>query len=357
MTRTAGSWRVRELASEALRRIAGLHTATGLALAAILGTCLLVSTADLKTAFAAEQAAREAGLDVSVVTVAQDSWLDAAQCEALSQAPGVLAAGASLGENITTTAVWTPSGIDLPLVDLTAGGLRTWWPEYDGSTGLFVGRDLSSTRGLSPGMRMSIDGQRVTVTDRLPPSVAPVALQSSVVRVVPASGRAQECWLRVPAGSAGAAEQTAMVGLAGSTVLVTAFLDPATRTGIVQRLSESAGRMAWLVATVAGLALLGFVGVTRRREVGVYRATGTGWPALTAMHSLQVLVLAWTAMLLVATTGMLWVALTQLGLPTSPDVLWYLLQPILLVTLAWIAVGPLVLRIAGAGAIVDILDD
>lgn len=355
MTLPSG-WRVRDLADEAVRRMGGMHVAVALSMTAVLGTSFVATALELRSAFAAELAAQVAGLDVAEVTVGQESWLDAAECEHLAQAPGVVAAGASLGENTALAAAWAPSGLPVPLIDLTPGALRTWWPEYDGSAGVFVGRDLSQVRGLAPGMALTIAGEPVTVTGRLPASAAPDILQSAVVRVVPARGRAQTCWIRMPTGTAAAAEPIAMTLIPDTPMLVTPFLDPDTRPQIVNNLTQSATRHAWVPTAAAGLAILGFLGIARRREVGIYRATGTRWPALNAMHGLQVLILAWPALLLVATAGTLGLALAQPALPLSADVLWYLLQPLLVATLIWLALGPLMLRLAGAGAIVDALD-
>lgn len=354
---TAPGWRIGDLVEEATRRLGGLHVLSGVALGFVLAAAFAATTIDLRVAFEAERAAQLAGLDVSTVTVAQDSTLDAADCERLGRAPGVQAAGGSLGENTTLGARWTPSGLAVPVIDVTPGALRTWWPGHASAVGVFVGQDLSTVRGLTPGMRLDIDGESVAIAGTLPESVAPDALQSAVVRVVPARGRAQECWIRTEATAGAAAEPLAQVTLADTTLLVAPYLDPTTRDQIVTNLTSSPTAAAWLPATVAGLVLIGFVGIARRREVAIYRTTGSRWSALTAMHVVQVVLLAWPALLLVTTTGVLFVVLAEPILPVSADVLWYLVQPVLHTTSAWVVLGPLVLRIAASGAIVDNLGD
>jgi uncharacterized protein YfiM (DUF2279 family) len=349
---SVASWRIGELVDEAWRRLTPVHVAAAALIGVLTSALLVAGAAELTTAFALTEARAAAGVDVVVVSVPDDETLDAGTCGRLAASGAVLAAGANFGESVHLDARWQPAGVAVPLMDLTLGALRTWWPEAPAGGGLFVGADLRDTTGLDAGMTVTADGTPLTVTGVLPDSVTPDLWQASVVRLVPAAGPAAECWIRMAAGTDASGGHVAAAFPDNRPIVVPFARHDDLSADPRVFLESSPARFGWLAGTGAGLVVLSLIALGRREESGIYRVTGTSWPELAAMALVQTVILVLPAAALATAATMLAVAWTT-DLALTGDVVWYLVQPVVLMVLALCAVAPLGHVAAAAGAQVD----
>lgn len=314
---------------------------------------LVVGATELRNALSLASVRSQAGVDVNLVTVPDSEKLDAGACSRLAGSESVMSAGASFGENIAADARWQPAGIAVPVIDLTAGALRTWWPEAPATGGLFVGHDLSESSGLGVGMTVTIDGHSARITGELPDRVAPDLWQAGVVRVVAAIGPATECWLRTADGASGASEQIARPAFPDNHVVVAPYvrLDELS-TDPSSVLQSSPTRQIWSAVAATGLAIFFFIALATRSEVGIYRVTGSTWPELAAMAMAQTAVLVLVPAGFATTAVFLWLAWST-DVPFAGDVVWYLIQPLLLTILTLGILTPVVQLVAAARSAVD----
>jgi hypothetical protein len=213
------------------------------------------------------------------------SGLDAARCAALVSLPGVKGSAAvSPGPRARVlsepgTLYWT--GI------VTMGAIRllttaSTIQAVDLQGRVLVGADAAQELGVVPGSWLGIEGTKpkqvgavVDSEDRDP------ALNRWIAAVAAPIGLARECWVEFDAGVKTGRQETMFAMFTGPDVVV----QPVKRLDEFSRdpVGELAGRpqtIAWLYAGLL-LALLGWLSSWfRRSDVGLYRAVGTGSPAL-----------------------------------------------------------------------------
>jgi hypothetical protein len=147
---------------------------------------------------------------------------------------------------------------------------------------VLVGADAAQELGVVPGSWLGIEGTKpkqvgavVDSEDRDP------ALNRWIAAVAAQIGLARECWVEFDAGVKTGRQETMFAMFTGPDVVV----QPVKRLDEFSRdpVGELAGRpqtIAWLYAGLL-LALLGWLSSWfRRSDVGLYRAVGTGSPAL-----------------------------------------------------------------------------
>lgn len=298
--------RARSVVSEAARNLAtGTTRAAGLALvfAAVVGA---LAVADVRAAVDVLRGAaqyRASGSAVQVVTVAEG--VDGARCHALSQATGVVAAGAlRQGDPVRALAmpsarltVWeaTPGVVDV----LGQVGAEPWATDAGPvGPGLWFSRDLAETLGARPGREVATSaGTAVTAgVFSWPDDGRARTLGYAALAPVAPTGVFDQCWIQVWPADADAA---ALLNLA---------LDPAKAgDATVSRLNGAHGSaydteallarrptaLAPVAAVVTGLAL-GYLAVrTRRLELASALHARVPTPHLAWQHALEVL--AWVA--------------------------------------------------------------
>jgi len=347
-------WRSGEIVEEAVRRLRPLHVLTGVTVAALCGLTVVAAAADLQRAADVVATRDRVGYTVWVVTVPDTETLSAAGCSDVAAVDQVAAAGAAYGENTTISAVWLPTRLDVSIVDLSPGAMRTW-TRSDVAAGVFVGDELSAATGMPVGASLSTADGALTAAQRLDAAVVPGLLRSSVVRVVPATGVAPECWFRLDESAASAAADIAAVAFPDNLTFVARYSEiDDLSTDPVAVLTESPLRFAWLIAVAVVLLLVVLLGLSTRTEVGIYRATGSSRRDLATMANLQIVIIVLTGApvgMLLATLGVWW-----FGTPLAGgDSLWFILQPGVATILSVLVLGPAVLVIASSGRVVDAL--
>lgn len=351
--RLGSNWRPIELVEETWRRLTRVHLGLAFMIGLLATGILLVNVQELSTALVIVDENKLRGENIFVIAVPDEESLDSTTCESLSRQDWVETSGSVFGENVAADATWEPAGVRLSVIELSQGALGSWWPDAPNSGGVFVGNDLSGTLGISPKAKIASSGELTTINDSLPLSVTPKNLQASIVRVVPAVGAAQECWFRVTPLGQGSAGSLAQVRFPNNTMLTAAYARGNDLAGDPEdQLFTSQGLTLWVGAVGVALIFIAFVGLSRRSEVGIYRALGTRWSEVWFMAVLQIFVLTALSTSLVVASSMLWLAVTQ-TLPLTGDIIWYLTAPVASYALIVCAAGPLIQTLAASGKIVN----
>ncbi|MDR0504264.1 MAG: hypothetical protein LBG70_00430 [Bifidobacteriaceae bacterium] len=352
--RPVGHWTSAALIEETWRRHRPFHLLVTAILTALILAVQLLAADDLHRAEQAVQRQEAGGVTVSLIEPADDNQtLDAAACERLNQQPGIIQAGASFSQSTQINATWLPGGLQLPIWDLTSGALAIWWAEGRQASGLLVGSDLKETLGLPehPLFRLP-DGSQTTARS-LPANIHHDSLRSALVRIMPPIGSATACWIRSDRAHRSAAEALAQTAFANVALKIIPYArTDALTANPVSHLHDSPTRSAWLVGLAAVILLAGLTGLITRQEVGIYRATGTAWRDLITMNLFQWLIALTCASGIAVSFGWLTMNLTN-WMPASPDMVWYIMQPVVALVTASLLAGPSAQTLASLGAIVD----
>jgi hypothetical protein len=353
-----GRWHLEDLIEEASRRLRQRDLLLAAFCCLLAAGVVTVSGLDLARGVRAAQAQLAAGVSAFMVEPLDlADPLEPARCEAMANSSSVMASGTSFGENIGLIASWQPSGLELPLWDLSLGALRVWWPQAPATGGIFVGQDLAAVRGVGAGAVISINGQELVVTGVLPESVRPAEWQASMVRVVAPFGQANlsQCWYRMERAAIGSAEETAQAAFPNGRYLLTPYYRTDELTSSPSRLIlEGSGRWVWLAALAAAFVLITLIALMNRRESAIYRTTGSRRIDLYVMaqaKALIVVVLPACLGALLAVALMVWRGVI---LP-SPSALWYTMQPACLLVAALTVLVPLVDLVCSATSVTNSL--
>lgn len=346
-------WRLADLVEESGRRSgAGLIMLLVVAgLVALLLTAMSAGT--LQQAFAQQRAELAMGGDVWVLSFSETDPAPAMACEQLPRTTrAISAAGARLDGHILDATMFS-TGQRLPTTTITSGALAVWWPGGGVADGALLGRDVADAYALSTAVPVTMGSAHSVVAAMLPETVAPAVLQSSLVIVAPAAGTTRECWVRVAPHAQDNAADLVAVGLSMQQDLFIAapFLpDDTLRAGPSQIAGESlavpvgVGAATILLAVLAGALL-------DRREMGIYRLTGTTRSDLVLMWLIPTIVVGIVAASLALTAAAIALAL-PLGIPSDPQTWWFLVQPSFAALAASLVFVPVILAIVMSSAVI-----
>lgn len=346
-------WRLKELLDEQRRRVgfSTLVILSGVLVAALYQ--VVVGAGLLSSSYSQLRSEYSSGAGVWVSVFAEDERVDVEECESLStRSEQVLASGA-LFFGDKGDAVLSATSRPLPTAWVTPGALAVWWDRPDGAAGVSYGSEVAEAYALAPDVPIRLQGEETKLSGELPVSVAPEVLQSAVVAVSAGEGTATECWIRFSPH----AQETAGDWLeAQFPTSLSAIVAPYLSADDLRQSPADIARTDQ--ASITGLGLMGvlvlsaFVAIIDRRELGVYRVTGTSLVDLLAMWIAQSLVIA-----AVATYGVVIAVLIAFTLmphvPVNSATAWYLVQPSLVVIFAGLTLSPVAYWAAIRGRILD----
>lgn len=346
-------WRLADLIEESGRR-AGAGLIALLVVAGLVGIVLVaMSAGTLQHAFAQHRAELAMGRDVWVLAFSDKDPAPAIACEQLPRtSPAITAAGARLDEQ-TPDATMLATGQRLPTTTITSGALAVWWPGAGVAEGILLGRDVANAYGLATAIPLTLGPTQTFVASELPETVAPAVLQSSLVIIAPPGGTTHECWARVQPHAQDAAGELLATGLSMQRDLFFAapyLPSDKLRAGPSQIAGESAtipigvGAATILLAILAGALL-------DRREMGIYRLTGTTRNDLLLMWFIPLIVAGVVATSLALAAAAIAMAL-PLHIPPNPQTWWYLIQPALAAVATGLALAPAVLALVMSSAVI-----
>ncbi|MDR2454260.1 MAG: hypothetical protein LBD51_06920 [Bifidobacteriaceae bacterium] len=342
------------MTEEAIRRLRPRDALVAALSFALAGGVVALSGLDVWRGLGIARAELAAGATVfAVEPLDPELGLDAAACETMAGGSSITESGALEGDDLVSSAYWEPSGVALPVWDLTLGALRVWWPDAPAEGGVFLGSDLAEVTGAGRGATVSVDGERFQVAGVLPDAVRPAEWQARLVRVVPSQDmtRATQCWYRVERPFVTVAVLFAEAAFPDAGIVVTAFrrADALSQTP-TQAVLAGPGQWAWLVALGVATFIVLIMGLMGRQEAGIYLATGSGRVDLWLMSQVK-------SLFVVIVPTCLGTAATAVALawsrivPNSPDVLWYVAQPACLLVTGWTLLLPFIDLACSSGSI------
>jgi hypothetical protein len=345
-------WRLRAVASEAMANLgsAQMRTVlTGILIASTLGALTwaeLAFSADVKRR--AEEFAAAGGY---IAVVGGPAGIDASRCERLRERDWVLSVGSATGAGVVSVA--SAPGIAFARFTGSRGIVEVWDPrapvEADSRGGYVVGAAAADELGLITGsyIRVGAEGPaRVTVID---PANRNEFAMRGFLDVVPASGRADQCWVEVEPGQLTPA-LAALPALLGAEEAEARPVIDRGEFGVdpAQLLDGRLQRWAWLLIAGIGIATMALMSLFRRSESAVYRAFGLSRTGLLLMVQLETLVLVVGSYLIACS-----LALLIYGLAFGPpdfDQIALALRSSGMAAAAIVAVGPLMASAAGRGS-------
>jgi hypothetical protein len=346
---------------EAWRRLGRRDALLGVVCALLGAGVVLVGAGDYHRALAAARAQEDAGVTVFTVEWSGgevDPPVDPAACRRMAASDSVVASGPAPGEDIWLSARWLPSGLAVPVWDVSVEALRVWWPQAPAGGGLFAGPDLAEHLGIGPGAAVSLDGQVVRVAGVLPQAVLPRVWRANLIRTVPAfeARLAGVCWYRVARPALGEALLLAAAAFPDAGHLVTPYLrlDPlSVRPGAVLREGQSG--WVWAAGLGVGVAMEALMALAARRESAIYRATGTRWGDMALMAAARAVIPVACGVLGAgaALAGAAWFG----EVTASGQALRFVAQPALMYVAGLLAALPWVTLACSAGAVAERVAD
>lgn len=295
-----------------------------------LSVQVVASSSTLTDAFRQQHNEQTSGAGVWEIAVSDQEVLEPASCEALEQrSTSIIDSGAVLDQAAREPFRIAATGAELPTVDLTPGALRVWWPNAPAEAGPLLGQDLRHVAALETGVPLLAGGAQAVVGADLPVYVAPAALQASLVRVSPALGFSHLCWARMTPGiDDSTAREVVEAAFPNNNLVVKRFLEedplrPSPAAIASRQHWDSLGIGAFVFLLLGALA-----GWIDRKELGVYRVTGSTTADLSLMWLIQLGLILSIALTTALTTTLAVMALNSI-LPIEPQVVWYMLHPAL----------------------------
>lgn len=340
---TGRRWRLADLLEESGRR-AGAGVILLLVVAGLVAVVLIaMSAGTLQRAFAQQRAELAMGRDVWVLTFSETDPAPAATCEQLPWTSSAITASGARLDAQTSDATMLATGQRLPTTTITPGALAVWWPSGGVADGLLLGRDAAQAYDLSPAVPITLGSTQSFIAAVLPETVAPAVLQSSLVIVAPPAGTTRECWVRMEPHAQDGVTELLAAGLSMQQELFLAapYLPEDTLRATPSQIAAEptivhigVGAATILLAVLAGALL-------DRREMGIYRLTGTLRSDLLLMWLIPITVAGIAAASLALAAAAIALAL-PLGIPAHSQTWWYLLQPaIAALTAALVFAAPL----------------
>lgn len=296
-----GSWRVSELASEALRNLnaSPFRAATTVGLFAAVFAALSF----MDFALTEEVLKLRAALDARgarVVVATAENGLPAARCDALRWLSGVQAAGGVRRGSVLTLAA--APRIRFQSGAVTAGILEIWDPTYPGEYvgGFVTGASFAEELSLRPGALLVLsDSRRDTVGAVLNVRERNPTADRWLMEVIPPVGRVSECWVEFSPGSLDVAANLlgAWFEGRGRQVAVRPLVPASefTRDPVLE-LARRPQAEAWVpLGLIVGL-VTSLVIWLRRSEAALYRALGVPPAGLVLMAQVEataLIVLGW----------------------------------------------------------------
>jgi len=288
------TWRLRDLFVDAVRNVTGARVRSvllALVAGGLVGALVFIELSTTDELLAFQGGFVDSGGNMFVA--ASEEGLASDRCAALASIDGVIgSAGIESGPPMETTLA---PGTLFNTGGVTIGALGLFSLEPAGSAahaadGWIVGASAATELGITEGMWLGIGG----ATPRHVGAVIDAETRNPridrwIMTVQPPAGTVTECWVEFAAGvTTGRQETIGAVFTDATDVIVVPWirLDEFSRDPV----AELAGRpqaSAWIIA---GL-LIGVMGwlVTwfRRSQIGLYRAVGTGPPALLVLGAVE----------------------------------------------------------------------
>ncbi len=358
-----GGWRLRDLAVDAVRNVAGTPARSlllGVVAAGVVGGLVFTELAftqsllDFQGSFATKGG--------HVVVASNDDGLPAARCAALAATPGITAA-AAVEPGIPVETNVAP-GTLFQTGRITAGGLRLFTagtpPEVaDAADRWILGAAAADELGLEPGMWLSIDGESrqvgaVVDTEDRNPQIA-----RWILTITPPVGDVTQCWVEyAPGAQSGRIELLDTIFAdTGDNLVVRPWirLDEFARNP-TQELATRPQRNAWVAAGLLLAALVWLATWFRRAHIGLYRAVGTSPTALLILGFVE----AALPLIVGAAAGTLWATATWAagtgGFP-DPDQSLIAVRTAASTLLLALTAAPLLWPLTGRGSVAQQLKD
>jgi len=356
-------WRLRGLAVEAIRNVAGGRVRSVLlavVAAGVVGALVFIELSTTDELLMFQEGFIDSGGNVFIAT--SEEGLAAEQCGALTSMEGVIGtagieAGPALETMIAPGTLFGTAEVTIGALGLFSSGPSV--PAADVTDGWVIGQAAASELGISQGMWLGIDGS----TSRRVGAVIDTEARNPrigrwLMAVRPPVGSVTECWVEFAAGVTTGRQETVSAVFSGATDVVVVpwiRLDEFSRDPI----AEFAGRpqaSAWIIAGLLIGMMAWLVTRFRRSQIGLYRAVGTGPSALLILGAVELGVPIVSGALI----GSLWAtaiwATAIAGYP-SADQFSVAARTALSTVLLAIAVGPLLWPITARGSIAEQLKD
>lgn len=349
-------WRPNELVREATRNIGPRHLISGVLVTLLLTGLALLSSSQAFSSL--EQEADRQGAGSLVVLVAADGErpLNAATCESMNASAGVEAAGGIAATRPPPAQAFAGSA-PVTTEYVTPHAIRVWDPTSTTATTV-VGADLSATGAVGPGtVLLWPDGAQTRVASELTPSVPVTRLRSGVLVPRTTDTALSECWVRMSPGAVdyGVTLASYVFRDAGAQIVPFTTLSPGVKSPS-QQWHAYADAQPWVVGALMLALVAGLTTWTRRTELAIYRAFGTGRAAITFMLLIEQAVVLLPSMIvasLLATLGSAAIA----GHRLPPDVPWLINATIAAAGLLGYALSAITCQLGVAGGLAEQLKD
>ncbi|MGC4175351.1 hypothetical protein [Demequina sp.] len=267
--------RMRAAWTEAVANLRRQPPVISLTMCGVATAVAFTTAATAYTASTLAEAELAAGGSVVVVSATSSEGLNMRECERMARLPFVTAVGGPYLDS-GVSAITVVSGVPIAVVAVSPGALAVWDGQSHGDP--VVGYDLASTLGMESGASVGIRvGSDVLAVGSVLPSTVPVSsLQSAIVIPLILDEPLSECWIAHEPGA-----QDAVVSAASATFAASpSAVGPYVRTNAGSLTATEywlrfVSFRPWLLGAAAVGAVTAATAVFRRREVGVYRISGT----------------------------------------------------------------------------------
>lgn len=353
------TWRLRDLANEAIRNTTSARFRTGLLAlltAGVIGALVFVELSTTGELLEFQRGFAESGGNVFIA--ASEEGLVAERCAAIASMTGVAGSvGVAPGPLVETS---DAPGTLFNTGTMTAGALDVFTAESIASTAdvserWVVGSVAAAELGIEKGMWLGINGgEPLRVGAVLDTEQRNPRIDRWIMAIQAPTGRVAECWVEyLPGVTSGRSEAlSALFGNSADTVVAPRIrLGEFSRNPVVE-FEQRPQATAWLVA---GL-LIGMIGwlVTwfRRTQIGLYRAVGTSPAALLILGAgeLGIPIVAGSF------AGILWATATWTAtatVPIDPEQMVVAIRTATSVTLIALATASLLWPLTARGSIAD----